>query len=70
MDVVNKQTVHGPPVQSRVAAAIRAVPAICALILAHMVMNRGGGGMQNRTGLVDMGQGKGRQARHGMTRPL
>ena len=47
-----RQTVHGLPVQSRVAAAIRAVPAICAMILAHMVMNRGEGGgeMQNRTG--------------------
>ena len=37
----NKHTVHGPPVQSRDAVAYRAVPAACAMILAHMVMNRG-----------------------------
>ena len=37
----NKHTVHGPPVQSRVAAAYRAVPAARATILAHMVMNGG-----------------------------
>ena len=37
------KTVHGPPVQSRVAAANRAVLAVCATILVHMVMNRGGG---------------------------
>ena len=33
--------VHGPPVQARVAAAYRAVPAACTMILVHMVMNRG-----------------------------
>ena len=66
----NKHTVHGLLVQSRVAAAIRAAPAICAMILAHMVMNWGGGGCKTERGLVGMGQGKGRQARHGMTRPL
>ena len=32
-------TVHGLPVQSRDAAAYRAVPAEHAMILAHMVMN-------------------------------
>ena len=58
---------HGPPVQSRVAAAIRAVPAVCAMILAHMVMNREGECKTER-GLVDMGLGKGRQARHGMAK--
>ena len=69
------QTVHGPPMQARVAAANRAVLAACAMILAHMAMNRGGE-MQNRTGAKmtqgqqAWGQGKGRQARHGMTRPL
>ena len=72
-----KHTVHGPLVQARVAAAIRAVPANCARILAHMVMNRGGGGggMQNRTGVNAESRAagmdcKGGQARHGMTRPL
>ena len=35
--------VHGPPMQSRVAAANRAVLANCATILAHMVMNKGRG---------------------------
>ena len=33
MNAVNKKTVHGPPVQSIVAAAYRAVPAACAMIL-------------------------------------
>ena len=32
---------HGPPVQSHVVAAYRAVPAAGAMILAHMVMNGG-----------------------------
>ena len=55
----NKHTVHGPPVQSRVAAAYRAVPAACAMILAHMVMNRG-----SRHGVMA------KASRHGMARPL
>ena len=55
MGAVNKQTVHGPPVQSRVAAAIRAVPAICASILAHMVMN-GGGECKTEWGKMNRGQ--------------
>ena len=68
-------TVHEQLVQAHVAAAIRAVLAICAVILAHMAMNKGGGGgMQNRTGAGEHGQqawhGKGGQARHGKTRPL
>ena len=33
--------VHGPPMQSRDAAAYRAVPAARAMILAHMAMNGG-----------------------------
>ena len=42
MSTVNKEnTVHGLPVQSRVAAAYRAVPTARAMILAHMVMNGG-----------------------------
>ena len=56
---------NGPPVQSRVAAANRAVIAACAMILAHMVMNRGQ--MQNRTGAAGMGP---RQRQAGKTRPL
>ena len=32
---------HGPPVQSRDAAAYRAVPSARAMILAHMAMNGG-----------------------------
>ena len=48
---------------SRDAAANRAVPATFAMILAHMVMNRGGNAKQN--GAAGMGHGKGRQARHG-----
>ena len=48
MDSVKREKksppVHGPPMQSRDAAAYRAVPAACAMILAHMVMNRGGEG--------------------------
>ena len=63
------QTVHGLPVQSRVAAAIRAAPAIYARILAHMVMNRGGG-CKTEQGQQAWGQGKGRQARHGKIRLL
>ena len=60
------QPVHGPPMQSRVAAANRAVLAACARILAHMAMNKGGGvEMQNRTG-AKMDEG----SRHGITRPL
>ena len=42
------KTVHGPPVQARVAAAYRAVPAARTMVLAHMVMNRGGNAKQNR----------------------
>ena len=34
---------HGPPLQARVVAANRAVPANCATILAHMAMNKGQG---------------------------
>ena len=49
------QMVHGLPVQSRVAAAIRAVPAICVMILAHMVMNKGGGGCKTERGKMDEG---------------
>ena len=36
--------------QARVAAANRAVLAACAMILAHMVMNRGGGDAQQNRG--------------------
>ena len=43
-------TVHGPLVQSRVAAAIRAVPANCATILVHMVMNKGRGNAKQNGG--------------------
>ena len=49
-----KKTVHGPPVQSRVAAAIIAVPAICARILAHMVMNGGGAWAKAKAGRQGM----------------
>ena len=52
---------HGPPVQSDVAAANRAVLAVGAMILAHMVMNRGGECKTER-GLVNMG------SRHGMAK--
>ena len=47
--------VHGPPLQARVVAANRAVPANCATILAHMAMNRGGNAEQNR-GKNELGQ--------------
>ena len=50
-----QKTVHGPPVQSRVAAAYRAVPAACATILAHMVMN----GANEQQGQQAWGYGKG-----------
>ena len=36
-----KNTVHGLPMQSRGAAAYRAVPAERAMILAHMMMDGG-----------------------------
>ena len=64
----SKQTVHGPPVQSRVAAAYRAVPAERAIILAHMVMD---GGKCNK-GLAGMGsrQRQADEAWQGKTRPL
>ena len=41
---MDDNTVHGPPLQARVVAADRAVLANCATILAHMAMNKGGGG--------------------------
>ena len=52
--------VHGPPMQSRVVAANRAVLATCATILAPMAMNKGWGKCRTERGLVDMG------SRHGM----
>ena len=48
--------------QARVAAANRAVPANCARILAHMVMNKGGGGNAKQNGAKKMDEG----SRHGM----
>ena len=57
------QPAHGPPMQSRVAAANRAVLATCVTILEHMVMNRGGGNAeQNRGKNVD------EDSRHGMAK--
>ena len=50
------QPAHGPPLQARVVAANRTVLATFATILAHMVMNKGGGEMQNRTGAGEYGQ--------------
>ena len=56
MDSVGKnkqeksKPVHGPPVQSRVAAANRAVLAVGAMILAHIAMSRGGGGAKQNGG--------------------
>ena len=47
------QPVHGPPMQSRVAAANRAVLATCVTILEHMVMNRGGGNAEQNRGKND-----------------
>ena len=41
---------HGPPMQSRVVAANRAVLATCTTILAHMVMNRGRGNAEQNGG--------------------
>ena len=64
MSAVNKKTVHGPPVQSRVAAAYRAVPAARAMILPHMVMNRRKGNRGSRHGA------KAKASRQGMARPL
>ena len=52
---------HKPPVLARVAAAYRAVPTACAMILAHMVMNRGQKMGQMQQGQQAWGQGK-RQA--------
>ena len=48
------QPAHGPPLQARVVAANRTVPAACTTILAHMVMNRGA--KQNRPGAGECGQ--------------
>ena len=62
--------------QSRVAAANRAVLAACPMNLAHMVMNRGGNAKQNRgkseTRAAGMGpwQRQADKAGHGTTRPL
>ena len=62
-------TVHGLPMQSRDAAAYRAVPAARAMILAHMVMN---GGKCKTEGLAGMGprQRQADKAWQGKTRPL
>ena len=57
------KTVHGPPVQSRGAAANRAVPAAHAMILAHMVMN--GGQLQGRASRHGV---KAKAGRQGMAR--
>ena len=56
---------HGPPVQSRDAAAYRAVPAERAMILAHMVMNGNGA---NVTGAAGMGSRQRQAGRQGMAR--
>ena len=56
-------TVHGLPVQSRVAAAYSTVPAARAMILAHMAMNRMGQMQQgSRHGVMA------KAGRQGMTR--
>ena len=64
-----RQPVHGPPMQARVAAANRAVLAACAMIQAHMAMNKGRGNAEQKGGKNGRGQqawhGKGGQARHG-----
>ena len=57
-------TVHGPPVQSRVAAAYRAVPAARAMILAQMVMDGGKSNRGSRHGVMA------KVGRQGKTRPL
>ena len=57
------QSVHGPPMQSRVAAANRAVLAACAMILAHMAMNKGRGNAEQNGGRK-MDEG----SRHGMAK--
>ena len=67
MDSVGKnkqksQPVHGPPMQSRVAPANRAVLATRATILTHMVMNRGGKCRTERGQKMDEG------SRHGMAK--
>ena len=50
-DAANKM-VHGLPVQSRDAAAYRAVPAARAMILAHMAMNGGKCNKGSRHGVM------------------
>ena len=51
--------VHGPLVQSRVAAAIRAVPANLRVDPGAHGNEQGAGKMQNRTGLVNAGSRQG-----------
>ena len=65
---MDANTVHGLPIQSRDAAAYRAVPAARAVILAHMVMNGG----KCKEGLAGMGsrQRQADKAWQGQTRPL
>ena len=67
MDGCKQTTVHRPPVQSCVAAANSAVLAACMMILAHMVMNRGGNAKQNGCSRHGVMAKAGRQ---GKTRPL